>query len=124
MFYGSKQDPWLWYEKIGWFFFNLGFKHCESDHSIYVFHLHGNTLIIYVYVDDLILTGNNLDLIFRMKLRLADTFEMTDLGILHFFLGVQVLPLSDGLISSQSKFVMDLLKCFQMDDYKSCATPY
>ena len=49
---------------------------------------------------------------------------MIDLGILHFFPGLQVLPLSDGLFVSQSKYVMDLLKRFKMDDYKSSATPY
>ena len=49
---------------------------------------------------------------------------MTDLGILHFILGLQVLPLSDGLFFSQSKYVLDLLKCFKMYNYKACATPF
>ena len=55
---------------------------------IYVLHVDGNTLIFVFYVDDLILTGNNSDLIFRLKHQLADTFETIDLGILHFFLGL------------------------------------
>ena len=49
---------------------------------------------------------------------------MIDLGILHFFLGLQVLPLLDGLFVSYSKYVMDLLKWFKMDECKACATPY
>jgi hypothetical protein len=91
--YGLKKDPWAWYENIDQFFVNLGFKHCESNHSIYVLHVKGDTLIVAVYVVDLVLIKKNPSLIFRLKSRLADTFEMTILGMLHFFLGIQVLPL-------------------------------
>ena len=119
-----KQPPWAWYEKIYKFFVNLGFKHFEFDHSIYLLHTNGNTIIVVVYVGDLVLTRNTIDLLSRMKHRLANTFEMIDLGILHFFLSIQVLPLSDGLFVSHSKYVMDLLKWFKMDDCKACATPY
>lgn len=80
-------------------------------------------LIVDVYVDDLVLTQNK-DIIFRVKSQLADTFKMTNLGILHFFLGLQVLPFSDGLSISWSKYVLDLLKRFKMDDYKAFAMPF
>ena len=86
--YGLRQAPWAWYEKINRFFVSLGLKHCESDHIIYVLHVDGNILIVAVYVDDLALTGNDYDLIFRLKNWLADTFEMTNLDIFHFFLGL------------------------------------
>lgn len=49
---------------------------------------------------------------------------MIDLHILHFFLGLQVLPLLDGLFISQYKYVLDPLKCFNMDDYKPCASSF
>jgi hypothetical protein len=49
---------------------------------------------------------------------------MTDLGTLHYFLGLQVLPLCDGFLISQSKYEMDLLTCFNMADCNSCATPF
>ena len=49
---------------------------------------------------------------------------MIDIDILHFFLGLQVLPLSYGLFISHSKYVMDLLKCFTMGNLKDCVTPY
>lgn len=49
---------------------------------------------------------------------------MIDLGILHFSLCIQVLPLSDGICISQTKYVLDLLKCFKMDDCKACVTPF
>ena len=86
--YGLKQAPRDWYEKFDRFFLNLGFKLCESNHNIYMFCTEGNTLIIVIYVDDLVITGNNYNLTFRLKRQLTDTFEMTYLGILHFFLGL------------------------------------
>ena len=122
--YGLKQAPRAWYEKIDQLFVSLGFKHCESNHSIYVFHVEGNTLIVVVYVDDLVLMRNKPNLIFRLKSWISNTSKMIDIGILHFFLGLQVLPLSNGLFISYSKYVLDLLKHFKMDDCKSCVMPF
>ena len=122
--YGLKQAPQDWYAKIDNFFLRLGFKHCEFDHSLYLLHTHGNTLIIVVYVDNHVITGNKNDLILRLKKQLVDSFDMTKLGIQHYFLGLQLLPLSDGLFISQSKYVMDILTHFKMVDRKPCATPF
>jgi hypothetical protein len=98
--YGLKQAPQAWYAKIDNLFLRLDFKHCESDHSLYVLHTNGDTLIVVVYVDDLLIIGNNIDLILRLKKQLADSFDMTNLGTLHYFLGLQVLPLCDGFFIS------------------------
>lgn len=92
----------------------MGFKRCEYDHSLYVLDVKGDTLIVVIYVDDLFSTGNNPYIIFILKGQLVDTFEMTGLGILHFFLGLRVLPLFDGLFISQSEYVLDLLKHIKM----------
>ena len=81
-------------------------------------------MIVLVYVYDLVSIGNNPNIIFILKSQLVDAFEMADLGILHFFLDLKVLPLLDGLFISQSRYVLDLLKHFKMDDYKACATPF
>jgi hypothetical protein len=67
-------------------------------------------LIVVFNVHDLVLTRINPNLIFRLKSRLTNTFEMEDFGIIRFFLGLQVLPLLYGLFISQSKYVLDLLK--------------
>ena len=90
----------LWYSKFDCFFVNIGFKHHEYDHSIYVLHVNGDTLIVALYVDDLVTIGNNVNLIFSLKKQLADTFEMTYLGIFHFFLGIQILKMDDGIFLS------------------------
>jgi len=58
------------------------------------------------------------------KKQLVDTFEMTNHGPLHFFLGIQILQMHDGICLSQLKYVMDLLKLLKMENFKLCATPF
>ena len=53
--------------------------------TIYVLHVHDDTLIVALYIDDLVITENDVVLILNLKKQPADTFEMTDLGFLHFF---------------------------------------
>ena len=65
--YGLKQAPSAWYEKIDHFFTNLGFKCYDYDHSIYVLHVDGDTLIVALYVDDLLISGNNVDLVMNLR---------------------------------------------------------
>lgn len=87
-------------------------------------HVNGDTLIVVDYVDGLVLTRNKPNIIFRLKSPPTGTFEMIDLGILNLFLGIQVLPLLNGLFISRSNYVLDLLKRFKMDNYKACAMPF
>ena len=65
--YGLKQAPSSWYEKINHLFINLGFKRYEANHSIYVLHVDGDTLIVALYVDDLLISGNNVDLVMNLR---------------------------------------------------------
>jgi hypothetical protein len=119
-----KQAPRSWYVNINCFFLRLGFKQCEYDHNLYFLQTNEDTLIVVVYIDDLLIIGNNNNLILRLKKQLVESFDMTDLGTLHYFLGLQVLPLCYGFFISQSKYVMDLLTHFKMVDSKPCATPF
>jgi hypothetical protein len=91
---------------------------------LYVLHTNGHTLIFVVYVDDLFITNNNTALILRLKKQLVESFDMTDLSTLHYFLGLQVLLLCDVFFISQFKYAMDLLTHFKMVDCKPCATLY
>jgi hypothetical protein len=81
-------------------------------------------LIIVVYVDDLVITDNNIDPIIRLKKQLVNSFNMTNLGLLHYFFELQVLPLYDGFLFSQYKYVMDILTRFNMEYCKPCVTPF
>eukprot|EP00253_Pinus_taeda_P031617 PITA_31617 len=100
--YGLKQAPRAWYAKMDSFLLESGFSRCYSDNTVYTRKV-GNSLIILVfYVDDLILTGSDPNLINHVKSSLKKKFEMTDLGHLHYFLGLQVLQSKEGISLSQS----------------------
>ena len=86
--YGLKQAPRAWYGKVNTFFSNSGFVRSEEDYSLYV---HGTRkLIILLYVDDLVLAALSTQDISWIKHLLSEHFEMTDLGVLTSFIGVQV----------------------------------
>ena len=92
--------------------------------TIYVLNVHGDTLIYLLCVDDLVITKNNVNLILGLKKQLIDTFEINKLGLLHFFLGIQVLQLDDIIFLSQPKYVTCLLQRFKMEHYEPYATPF
>ena len=87
--YGLKQAPFAWYIQINSYFNELGFAKSEADPNLYQIVVEGNLLIIVLYVDDLILTGDEL-LIHSCKADIAKEFEMKDLGLLHYFLGLEI----------------------------------
>lgn len=102
--YGLKQAPRAsWYTWIDNYFSGLGFSKSEADPNLYQIVVEGKLIIIVLYVDDLILTGDEL-LILSCKDDLAKEFEMKDLGLLHYFLGLEFWPRSDGLFVSQGKY--------------------
>jgi hypothetical protein len=122
--YGLKQAPQAWYDKIKNFFLRIGFKHCESHHGLYALHTNRDTFIAVVNVDDLLIIDNNNYPILRLKKQLVDSLDMIDIGTLHYFFGLQVLPLCDGSSISLSKYVIDILTRFKMDDCNPYATPF
>eukprot|EP00253_Pinus_taeda_P003946 PITA_03946 len=100
--YGLKQAPRDWYAKMDSFLLESGFSRFHSDNIVYS-KKEGKFLIILVlYVDDLILTGSDPNLINHVKSSLKKKFEMTDLGHLYYFLGLQVLQSKEGIFLSQS----------------------
>eukprot|EP00253_Pinus_taeda_P010639 PITA_10639 len=106
------------------FLLESGFSRCYSDNTVYTKKV-GNSLIIPVlYVDDLILTGSDPNLINHVKSSLKKKFEMTDLGPLHYFLGLQVLQSKEGISLSQSKYACDILRHFHMEDCKPAPSPF
>ena len=103
--YGLKQDPRAWYAKMDTFLLDTSFSRCHSDSNVYTKKL-GNHLIIHIlYVDDLILTDSDPKVLTHVKSSLKKKFEMSDLGHLHYFLGLQVLQTKEGIFLSQSVFL-------------------
>ena len=87
--YGLKQAPRAWYTRIYSYFTGLGFTKSESDMNLYHIVVEGKLLIIVLYVDDIILTGDD-QLIKSYKEDLAREFEMKDMGLMHYFLGMEI----------------------------------
>ena len=122
--YGLKQAPRPWYENMDSFLLSIGFAHCHSDPTIYIQKEGTDLLILVLYVDDLILTGSSSSMIQSVQQQLMEQFDMTDLGFLHYFLGLQVHQSSDGIFIYQEKYVLDLLQHFGMVDCKTTPTPF
>eukprot|EP00253_Pinus_taeda_P002590 PITA_02590 len=119
--YGLKQAPCAWYTQIDSYFTKLGFSKSEADPNLYKIVVEGKLLIIVLYVDDLILTGDEL-LILSCKDDLAKEFEK-DLGLLHYSLGLEIWQRSGGLFVSQGKYAREILEKFNMHGCKPVDTP-
>jgi hypothetical protein len=100
------------------FLIAIGFSRCHYDPNVYTKKVGSHLIILVLYVDDLILTGSESKLLNHVKTSLKKKFEMTDLGFLHYFLGLQVLQTNEGIFLSQSKYACDLIRRFHMDDCK------
>ncbi|GMP69852.1 hypothetical protein CsSME_00028948 [Camellia sinensis var. sinensis] len=101
-----------------------GFKQSQADHTLFVKHsLHGKTTALIVYVDDVVLTGNDVKEISHLKEYLAKEFEINNLGYLKYFLDIEVARSKDVIFICQRKYVLDLLKETGMLGGRPCDTP-
>ncbi|CAL5377981.1 unnamed protein product [Camellia sinensis] len=87
--YGLKQEPRSWYSRIDAHLVNLGFEKSLSESTLYIKKADDEILVVSLYVDDLLVTGSSKELIDKFKEEMKDVFEMTDLGRMTFFLGMQ-----------------------------------
>jgi hypothetical protein len=78
--YGTKQGGRVWYEDIRQTLREMGYERIEADHAVFVRHLNSTLSIIILYVDDITMLGNNLDVILQDKKALQQRYQMTDLG--------------------------------------------
>ena len=88
--YGLKQAPRAWYSRIDSYLLDNEFDKCEGEPTVYIKEKDGKILIVVLYVDDVIFTGNDIYLIENFKSVMKDEFEMTDMGLLRYFLGIEV----------------------------------
>ena len=100
------------------------FSRCHFDNNVYTKKVGKSFTILVLYVDDLILIGTDPKLINHVKSSLKKKFEMTDLGHLHYFLGLQVLQSKEGSTLSQLKYACDILHHFHMEDCKPAPSPF
>ncbi|KAL8104724.1 hypothetical protein AgCh_028795 [Apium graveolens] len=115
-FYGLRQAPRTWYTKLSEFLERLGFEKCPCEHAVYTGRDGGEVLVIAVYVNDILVTGTHFSNIKKFKCQMGKEFEMTDLGKLYYYLGIEVMQSSEGIILKQAGYASKLLEKFGMND--------
>jgi hypothetical protein len=110
-----------WYTQIDSYFTRPGFTKSEVDTNLYQIVVEGKLLIIVLYVDNLILTGDE-QLIHSCKEDLEKEFEMNYLGLLHYFLGLEIWQRDGERFVSQGKYAREILGKFQMEGCKCMDT--
>jgi len=111
--YDLKQAPKQWHEKFDETMLSNGFKINESDKCIYVKHAAMGYVIVCLYVDDLLILGNNPAIIKSTKDMLSSRFDMKDLGQADVILGVKILKTLQGYALSQSHYIAKILERFK-----------
>ena len=113
--YGLKQAPRAWNARIDKYFLDNGFEKCPYEHALYMkVDVDGSLLLVCLYVDDLIFTENNPTIFKEFKKSMIREFEMTDIGLMSHFLGIEVVQSEDGIFISQSGYAKEILKRFGM----------
>jgi len=114
--YGLKQAPRAWYQELKSFVVAYGFFNAKSDSSLFIYKQDHVFAYFLVYVDDLLLTGNDVIFLAKFKAALATKFSLKDLGTSSHFLGVELLPTANGMFLSQQHYIWDILQKGNMID--------
>ena len=120
--YGLKQAPRAWYGRIDGFLTSMGFSKSKVDPNLYLKVIEDEPVILLLYVDDLFLIGNEKQIV-ESKKKLAGEFEMKDLGLMHYFLGLEVWQSSEGIFLNQGKYPVEIFKRLDMLECKVMITP-
>ncbi|PKU63719.1 Retrovirus-related Pol polyprotein from transposon TNT 1-94 [Dendrobium catenatum] len=121
--YGLKQSPRKWFETFSTYLIAYGFHQSAADPSLLIYNKDAKTIYILVYVDDILLTGNDAATITHLLSALHNRFNMKNLGSISYFLGMQVLHTDNGFHLSQSKYAADILQKAGMAECKPISTP-
>ena len=114
--YGLRQAPRAWYAKLNQSLEKIGFKRCPHENAVYTKGEGKSCLIIAVYVDDILITGGSAEAIKDFKVRIGKVFEMTDLGKLSYYLGIEVSQ-GEGFIElKQSSYAKKILEKAGLED--------
>ena len=118
-----KQAPFTWNSKITHRLHKMGFVVLKSDSSLFIRKGPNGLVSILLYVDDLVVTCPDLAEISQVNTQLSNAFKMKDLGNLHYFLRIEVIHTTDGILLTQRHYVLNMLYKFRMTDCLSVSTP-
>jgi hypothetical protein len=113
--YGLKQAPRAWYECLTTYLLAKGFTRGQADRTLFIRNQGTHKLIAQIYVDDIIFGATLNSLAHEFLEEMKQEFEMSMIGELNYFLGLQVKQTIEGIFISQSKYAKDLVKRFGLD---------
>jgi hypothetical protein len=120
--YGLKQAPRAWYGRLRGFLLSRGFVMGTVDKTLFLLK-HGNDLlVVQIYVHDSVFGGSSHNLVAKFAKEMSREFEMSTMGELQYFLGLQIKQVKDGTFEHQTKYTKDMLRKFQMQDVKPMST--
>ncbi|GJU31857.1 putative ribonuclease H-like domain-containing protein [Tanacetum coccineum] len=121
--YGLHQAPRAWYETLSTYLLDNGFHRGQIDKTLFIKRHKDDILLVQVYVDDIIFGSTKKQMSNEFETLMHDKFQMSSMGELSFFLGLQVKQKSDGIFISQDKYVAEILKKFDFASVKTASTP-
>nr|GEZ78479.1 putative ribonuclease H-like domain-containing protein [Tanacetum cinerariifolium] len=121
--YRLHQAPRAWYETLANYLLENGFQRGKIDQTLFIKSQKGDILLVQIYVDDIIFGSTNKDLCKAFDKLIKDKFQMSSMGKLTLFLGLQVKQKKNGIFISQDKYVAEILRKFGLTDGKSASTP-
>ncbi|KAG7558923.1 Ribonuclease H-like superfamily [Arabidopsis thaliana x Arabidopsis arenosa] len=121
--YGLKQSPRCWFEKLSVSLLKYGFIQSKKDYSLFTSIRGSVVLHVIVYVDDLVICGNDASVIAKFKAYLSQCFKMKDLGPLKYFLGIEVARNPEGIFLSQRKYCLDVIEECGLSGSRPADTP-
>ncbi|GJV94298.1 putative ribonuclease H-like domain-containing protein [Tanacetum coccineum] len=121
--YGLHQAPRAWYATLSSFLEKHGYKRGTIDKTLFIRRNKKDIMLVQVYVDDIIFGSTNKSWCADFEALMQSRFQMSSMGELTFFLGLQVKQNKDGIFISQDKYVADMLKKFDLVNVKAAITP-
>ncbi|GJS41571.1 retrovirus-related pol polyprotein from transposon TNT 1-94 [Tanacetum coccineum] len=121
--YGLKQAPKAWYDRLKAFLIKHEYKMGMVDNTLFTKKKSSNLIIVQIYVDDIIFSSTCQDMCDEFAKIMHDELEMSMMGELNFFLGLQIKQMEDGIFFNQSKYIKEMLKKFGLEDFKPMKTP-
>ncbi|GJX57508.1 retrovirus-related pol polyprotein from transposon TNT 1-94 [Tanacetum coccineum] len=120
--YGLKQAPKAWYDRLKSFLIKHEYKMGMVDNILFTKKKSSNLIIVQIYVDDIIFGSTCQDMCDEFAKIMYDEFEMSMMGELNFFLGLQIKQMKDGIFFIQSKYIKEMLKKISLEDSKPMKT--
>ncbi|GJT04051.1 putative ribonuclease H-like domain-containing protein [Tanacetum coccineum] len=121
--HGLHQAPRAWYETLSTYLLNNGFHRGEIDKTLFIRRHKDDILLVHVYVDDIIIGSTKKKMSTEFERLMHENFQMSSIGELSFYLGLQVKQKSDGIFISQDKYGVEILKKFDFASIKTTSTP-